>query len=319
MTDAALSFPNVNATAADAPAAARKSRPVVPSDSIAGRALVAVIAIMTFLASLTTSAVVMVDAMAGDWQAAVAQEMTIQVRPSPGRDLEAEVAAAARIARETPGIAEVIPYSREASASLLEPWLGTGLALDDLPVPRLIVIRVSADGAPDLALLRRRLTEEVVGASLDDHRGWIERMRTMTRTAVAIGLGVLLLVLAATVLLVAFATRGAMATNRGIVEALHFVGARDRFIAREFQRNFLMLGLKGGVLGGGMALLLFALVQLFSHWFGSAPEADPTMLFGMLTIGRTGYAAVIGQVILIAAVTAVTSRLIVYRTLRTID
>src|SRR5829696_1916801 len=58
---------------------------IVPGNSIAGRALVAVVAIMTFLASMTTGAVVLVRGAASDWQAEVAREITIQVRPQGGR------------------------------------------------------------------------------------------------------------------------------------------------------------------------------------------------------------------------------------------
>ena len=50
---------------------------------------------------------------------------------------------------------------------------------------------------------------------------------------------------------VTFATRGAMAANRPIVEVLHFIGANDGFIAGQFQRHFLVLGLEGGLIGGG--------------------------------------------------------------------
>ena len=46
----------------------RKDAPIVPMGSIAGRALVAVVAIMTFLASLTIGAVMLVRATASDWQ-----------------------------------------------------------------------------------------------------------------------------------------------------------------------------------------------------------------------------------------------------------
>ena len=73
----------------------------------------------------------------------------------------------------------------------------------------------------------------------------------MATTAIAGGIGVLALVLLATVLSVTFATRGAMATNRPIVEVLHFIGAKNGFIAGHFQRHFLLLGLKGGAIGGG--------------------------------------------------------------------
>src|SRR3974390_169068 len=66
----------------------RFETPIVPRGTVAGRALIAVIAIMTFLASMTIGAVVLLRAAAGDWQADLAREVTIQVRPAggPGRE-----------------------------------------------------------------------------------------------------------------------------------------------------------------------------------------------------------------------------------------
>src|SRR3954463_8931803 len=75
--------------------------PIVPKPSIAGRALVAVVAIMTFLASLTTGAVMLVRSSAVEWQADVGREGTIQIRPNPGGDIELDVAKAAAIARRS--------------------------------------------------------------------------------------------------------------------------------------------------------------------------------------------------------------------------
>ena len=103
----------------------RIETPIVPRTTISGRALVAVVAIMTFLASLTTGAVMLVRAAASEWQADVAREVTIQIRPAAGRDIEADIAKAVAIARALPGVAEVRPYSKEESGRLLEPWLGS--------------------------------------------------------------------------------------------------------------------------------------------------------------------------------------------------
>jgi cell division transport system permease protein len=298
----------------------RGETPIVPRNSIAGRALVAVIAIMTFLAALTTGAVVLVRSAAGEWQTDVSRELTVQVRPVSGRDIEADVNAAAGIIRAAPGVADVHAYSREEAARLLEPWLGNGLVLDDLPMPRMIVIRVAAGGQPDLAKLRTSLKAAVPSAALDDHRGWIEHMRAMARTVVAGGLLLLLLMLVATVLSVTFATRGAMAANRPIIEVLHFIGARNSFIAGRFQHHFLMLGLQGGVIGGGAAALLFLLAHGLSAWFsGSAAEDQVGALFGQFSIGAVGYVALIGDILLIAVVTAVTSRYTVNRTLEAVE
>jgi cell division transport system permease protein len=298
----------------------RFETPVVPRNSISGRALIAVVAIMTFLASITTGAVMLVSTAAGEWESDVAREITIQVSPAPNRDLDATVEKAVSVARAFPGIGDVRAYSKEESMRLLEPWLGTGLSLDELPVPRLIVVKIASSAAPDISQLRRMLAEQVPGAALDDHRGWIDRMRTMAGSAVAAGVCILLLVIAATMLSVTFATRGAMATNRPVIEVLHFIGARNGFIAGHFQRHFLMLGLQGGAIGGGSAIALFALAGAISRWFTGTAGGDQTAaLFGSFSIGFGGYAAVLAQVGLIAAVTAVTSRHTVNHTLEMIE
>src|SRR6266851_4339782 len=175
------------------PARARNLSPIVPRASISGRALVAVVAIMTFLASITTGTVLLVSASAAEWQSEVASEITIQVRPAAGRDLNRDTAAVAEAMRAQPGIVEIRPFTREESAKLLEPWLGSGLSLDDLPVPRVIVARVQPGTALDLAALRSRVTQVAPTASVDDHRAWIERMRSMTGATVFAGVGMAML------------------------------------------------------------------------------------------------------------------------------
>ena len=94
------------------PARARNLSPIVPRASIAGRALVAVVAIMTFLASITTGAVLLVSASAAEWQSEVASEITVQVRPSAGRDLDRDAAAVAEAMRAQPGILEIRPFTK---------------------------------------------------------------------------------------------------------------------------------------------------------------------------------------------------------------
>jgi cell division transport system permease protein len=297
----------------------RFETPIVPRATISARALIAIIAIMTFLASLTTGVVMLVRAAANEWQADVAREFTIQIRPVAGHDIEMEVVKAAVIARASAGIAEVRPYSKEETTRLLEPWLGSGLQIDDLPVPRLIVVRITPGAAPDLAQMRQTLAEQIPGVSLDDHRGFVDRMRAMTRAVVILGIGVLLLVLAATVLSLAFATRAAIATNRPVIEVLHLIGAKDSFIARHFQQHFLRLGLEGGLIGSGSAIALFALAELAGGWFGSGPAGEQlSALFGTASIGAPGYLAMLAQAGVIACVTAATSRYMVSRTIETI-
>src|SRR5215510_5761083 len=298
----------------------RFETPIVPQATISGRALVAVVAIMTFLASLTTGAVMLVRAAATEWQADVAREVTIQIRPVAGHDIEMEVVKAVVIARASAGIAEVRPYSKEETAHLLEPWLGSGLQLDDLPVPRLIVVRIAPGATPDLAQLRQTLAEQIPGVSLDDHRSFVDRMRAIAGAVIVLGIGLLLLVFCATVLSVVFATRAAIATNRPVIEVLHLIGAEDNFIARHFQQHFLRLGFKGGLIGGGIAIALFALAEFMSGRFmGAAAGEQFSALFGTSSIGVPGYMAMLAQAGVIACVVAATSHRTVKRTIQMID
>src|SRR5262249_48042423 len=197
-----------------------------------------VVGIMTFLASLAAGAAILISDTSRGWQDTVAREMTIQIRPTPGRDLDADTAKAAALARNMPGIATVRAYTKAQSEELLQPWLGSGLDLSELPVPRLIVVVLDQEQRLDINVLRKRLAETIPGTSVDDHSLWLARLAIMAKSVVFVASLIFLLVLAAMILAVGFATEGAMAGNREIIEILHFVGAADGFISRQFQSHF---------------------------------------------------------------------------------
>nr|WP_315925678.1 ABC transporter permease [Mesorhizobium sp. SP-1A] len=294
--------------AAAQPRALRRMTPIVPAQNIAGRALVCVIAIMTFLSCLTFGAVTLVRDTASVWENQISREATIQIKPADGLDMEASLASAAEIASGFAGVKGTKIVDREATARLLEPWLGSGLDIDQLPVPRLVVVTIDENNPPDFAALRTAIAAKLPTASLDDHRTWVDRLVAMAHTTVTAGIAVLALMLSATVLTVVFATRGAMAGNGHIIEVLHFVGAEARFIAREFRRQFLVTGMKGAGGGGAAAILVFI---AFSWWAGrnmATPQADQAAaLFGTFSIGWAGYLGVALMVLVIGALTAATS------------
>jgi cell division transport system permease protein len=298
----------------------RPEQSVIPRDSVTSRALLVVIAIMTFMAALIVGSVGLVREAATYWRTDIVREVTIQVRPVAGRDLAAEIGKAVEAARNTPGIADARSLTAEETARLLEPWLGSGVELRALPVPRLVSVRLDGKSEPDLARLRRTLAAEVPGASLDDHRTWSTRLAAISDSILIAGTSVLVLVLLATTLSVSFATRGAVATNRSVVEILHFLGARDSYIAGTFQRHFLVIGLKGGLIGGAAAALLFAFIGIVPSVVSWLPGGDEAaMLTGQFVLTRAGYLGIAGIVVLITLVTTIASRMTVRWTLREIE
>lgn len=296
---------------------ARASGSIIPVQSIAGRSLMAVVAIMTFLAALTGGGVHLIATAAAGWKADVSQEVTIQIRSAAGRDEEADVATAAQIAREAEGVADVKAFSKSETQAMLEPWLGTGLDLGGLPIPRLVAVKLSPGGTADLAELRARLKEALPQAELEDHQMWNARLAKMAQSTIWIGIGLLALMIAATALSVVFSTRGAMAGNRDVVEVLHFIGAHDTFIASEFQRHFMLLGLKGGVAGGILSAVFFIAIRtLAANFERTAGGEQFKALFGAFALGWQGYVIIMGIVLLVALVAGLTSRLTVLNVLR---
>ena len=320
MTDAEITGDEAVHEAPAIPRVQRRMAPIVPAQNIAGRALISVIAIMTFLSCLTLGAVTLVRDTASVWESQISREATIQIKPAEGLDMDAALEKAARIASDFPGITGTRIVDREATARLLEPWLGTGLDIDELPVPRLVIVTINEAYPPNFAKLREALAPEVPQASLDDHRTWVDRLVTMARTTVTIGIAALALMLTATVLSVVFATRGAMAGNGHIIEVLHFVGAEARFIAAEFRRHFLLTGMKGAAAGGIAAMIVFIVFSFWSARNLATPEADQaTALFGNFAIGASGYGGVALIVLLIGVLTAATSHITVVAYLTDID
>ena len=286
---------------------------IVPQRSVAGRTLVLLIAIMTFLSGVTLGAVVLVQKSAIAWSSDVGREVTIQVRPVEGEVMESNLRTAVALAEQTPGVVGARALTLEESIALLEPWLGTGVDLSAIEIPRLVVVQLADPAEAEIDKLQRDLAA-VKGASLDTHAAWRQQLNIMAGTIVLSGLLVLTLIVLATVLAIIFATRGTMASNREIVDVLHFIGASNSFIAGEFQGRFLSLGFRGGIVGGLAAIGFFVAVGFaVSGMIPGEASQQLGVLFGRFSLGIEGMLGIAAVVPVIAALTAITSRLTVRR------
>lgn len=307
--------------AVDPESSFKTNAPLIPRDSVAGRALVVVIAIMTFLACLTAGAALLVAHASQAWRSDVLREATIQVKPGAGDDIESLVAKAVAVASRSPEVESARAYSKAESEKLLEPWLGAGLDLSQLPVPRIIVLRLRGQRPDDdLASFRSALASAVPQAVLDDHRIWATRLGAMADAVVVLAAALFMLMIVAMSTAIGFATRGAVAANREIVEVLHLVGASNGFIAKEFQGHFRRLGLRGAMIGGLAAIASFAAASALSFWRAHSPGGDEiAAMFGSFALGPSGYLALVAVCVAVTLLTGLLSREIVMRHLQNLQ
>jgi len=242
---------------------------LMPGDSASGATLHTIVAVMSFLACLTLGAVLTLSRLAADWTEGLSGSVTVQLLPSPQISPEDQMKEALRLVQQWPGIFAAKPLGRAEAEKLLEPWLGEGNVIGDLPVPQLIEVTLTPGKPVELEGLGKALADGVPGAHLDDHKRWNEELASFAASSEAVGWAVLLLIGVATLAIVIYATQAGLQAHREIVEVVHMIGARDVFIASEFQRHFLWLGLRGGLIG----LTLAIATLLGSSFFVDSREA----------------------------------------------
>ena len=291
--------------------------PVLPlARDASSRFLPWLIAFMVWLATLALAAVMVLSAAGLQWREGLTGSLTVQIVPTEAMDatgLANRLSQAVALLRATPGVASATIVPDERIAALLEPWLGRdalsgGLGL---PVPRLIDVtltREAARGNFDSAALAERLKAAVPGAALDDHGQWLERLIALANAVEAIALAVLALISLAAVATVVFATRTGLAIHHDVIEVLHLIGAQDSYVARQFQLNALWLGLKGGAAG----VVFAAGTLLVLGYLAGRVEAGLLPPFEMST---AQWASLAGVALVAAAISLVTARVTVLRTI----
>ncbi|MDP6787718.1 MAG: cell division protein [Rhodospirillales bacterium] len=267
------------------------------------------IAFMVYMAVLALAGLLVLGALARHWDTDVSGTMTVQIPPTgSAADDDKRVRAAIVLLLGEPAIVHAEAITEGRLMALLEPWLGSAEVSADLPLPRLVDVEIEPEADLDMAGLARRLDDAVPGATLDDHRIWLDRLVRLVRSVEALAALVLALMGSATVGTVVFTTRTGLAIHRDVIEVLHLIGAHDGYIARQFAQRALTLGLRGGLIG--LALAVPTLLAI-----GSLARRMEAGIMPNLTLAPSHWLAVVSLPLLAAAIAMLTARLTVTRTL----
>ncbi|MBV9522850.1 MAG: hypothetical protein JO010_08655 [Alphaproteobacteria bacterium] len=274
-----------------------------------GRFLPWIVALMVYLAALALAGLTALHGAVARWDTALSGTLTVQLPPGDG----AAPASALAAIRAAPGILRAELLEDAAAAKLLEPWLGAGVDMKELRLPRLVDLHIDPARPFDEAGFRARLAAAAPGARLDDHRSWLDPLVGAAVAVEMIAGAIVLLVGGAAVLSIVFATRTGLAIHQGAIEVLHLIGAHDAYIARQFQWQALRLALRGGFMGlVAAALTLIALWQASSEGAALRGAAPALPAFSLTP---TGWAVPLLLLPCAGVIALVTARLTVLRAL----
>jgi len=278
----------------------RQADRVVPPSGFTAQLTLFAAGAMAFLAVFALALSLASGRLATSWSDELARSATVRIT-APLAQRQAQTDAALRILETTAGVASARALTDAEQAELLAPWFGPELALDSLPVPRLIEVIETPDGM-DPTGLRLRLSAEVPGAVLDDHARWRAPLVQAASRLRLLGWVSMVLIIAAVAAMITLAAQAALAANGQVIRVLRLVGATDSYIARAFVRRFTLRALIGAGAGTVAGMVAVAVLPSgggttgfltglgFQGWHWLVPLFIP-LLSALVAFGATRGAA----------------------------
>jgi cell division transport system permease protein len=205
-----------------------------------------VFGIFVYVAGLAGLGLLMVEDTLRAAEGSLAARLTVQV---PAETSNARLQTLLAALRQASGVRSAQLLSLAETALLLEPWLGSPVPIEELPVPRLIDVAVDPGERIDLAQLRQHLATVIPEARLDDQRAALGGLRAAMLPLRAVLAAMIAAAVLLTAVLAVFATRTALVIGRTVIELLHLLGATDHDIALPLALRAARQGLLGGAIG----------------------------------------------------------------------
>lgn len=234
------------------------------------RWLFSLIVVLCFLASLSAIGAAAAHRAAEGWLRALGSEATVQVRPRVGETGASAAARAAETLAGVPGVEEARALDREAAEALLRPWLGEA-ALNELPVPHLVTVRLERDAPAGAVSLSRALAQAGLDATVDDHSLWRAEVERSAALLSLLAAAAFLMTALAAAAAVAYATRADMAAQSRVLEILILNGASTGGVAWLFARRHGLMAAGAGAIGALAAAAPVGALRLIGGTEGLVP------------------------------------------------
>ena len=228
------------------------------------------ISIAVFLFGVTLAGVLSINSMLAAWNESILGSLTVQIMPI--NDVNQEQAAAETLAQQEkavellkskPEVEKVTPLNNAQLQKLIQPWLGDGVAVSDLPIPRLIDVKLEPGAEVDFLRWSEELAETAPQASLDNHKLWLNKLIKFADGLKVLALAVLTLVVLITSGAIFYCTQTSLGLHKYIIEILHLMGAKDTYVAQQYAKRTAWLGFLGGLYGLVLAIpTIFVIANL---------------------------------------------------------
>lgn len=228
------------------------------------------ISIAVFIFAITLSGVLSINSMLQNWNDSILGSLTVQIMPVT--NVKKEKASAETLAHQdkaieflktVEGVEKVTPLKDEQLKRLIQPWLGDGVNIENLPMPRIIDVKLLKNTQIDFTSLSAKLAQATPMASIDNHKLWLSKLIKFADGLKMLAMSILFLVIMITSGAIFYTTQTSLGLHRYIIEILHQMGAKDTYIAQQYAHRMARIGLTGGLIGVACAVpTIFVIASL---------------------------------------------------------
>ncbi|MDR1694136.1 MAG: hypothetical protein LBR70_02965 [Lactobacillaceae bacterium] len=237
-----------------------------------GLFLEVMISIAVFLFAITLAGVLAINSMLSNWSDSILGALTVQIMPvnniDQGKALEETLVHQNKTMEyllNVEGVEDVKPLEEKQLQKLLQPWLGDSVDLNQLPIPRLLDVKLNKNAKIDFMGLSEKISEISSQASLDSHKLWLSKLIGFADGLRNLALVALSLVFAITSGAIVYATQTSLGLHRYVINILHIMGAKDTYIAKQFSRRTGVIAFIGGALGVAFAIPTIFMISKLSE------------------------------------------------------
>lgn len=280
--------------------------PLIPFQAGGGVLMALIVAAMAFLACFSLAGALGASKLANAWTEGLSGAATVRIGAEEGAP-ERQLGIVLDILKSTDGVVDAVPLTTDEVAALLEPWFGTTPELSDLPAPAIIAVTIDPLNEPDASIVQARLDGAAAGAVYDDHGEWRGRAASAAKAVRSVALGALIVCALAIAAVVVLAVRSGLSAQKSTIETLRLAGAEDRYVAGLYQMRYFWLGLWGGLLGCGLALLAMVTFDAMSTVSRALPA---------LSLPTYWWAVFVGVIVFVIALSLLAARFTVLSALK---
>lgn len=203
--------------------------------------------------------------------------------------------------RRTAGVREAKLISKDEMESILKPWLGDEVALEELSVPVMVDVITEVDAGKttvDVDGLRRSLRKYDPNIRVDDRGPWASQVTEATGFVQALMIVIALLLIACVVTMIVLLAKTSLRLHFKTVSLLHMFGATDEYILRQFQYHSGWLAARGAAAGSLLAALIYMAASVFAVQWQSPlmPEVSLALAHGVMFIALPVLTALVALV-----------------------